>query len=241
LSRSRHHWRSTGVQGPVTRRHNAPQDDRRDSFVLKGGCGLKTRSESGATSSRPSIRAVHAGEFEIAVVDLRGIMLLRRQLGQVRHGVDMNGLRYHFRLIWIALAAILGMSSVVGNASASTTAGVPKNGSLACCLKRVCTVCCCTPAPASDPSKTERSMALPSSESGLYSSARPCECRSGGPGSPASRHESRSSEDRHDETQGEPVDLSVHVPTAVPFARLMVPTANPPKSPLYLRTARLLI
>jgi hypothetical protein len=169
-------------------------------------------------------------------------MLPRRQTGQVSRGDAMTGLRYHFRLTWIALAAIVGMLSVVGDASASTTSGAPQNGARACCLKRVCTVCCCTPASASSGlSTTARSVALPSREGSFSSPARPCECRSGEPASPASRHESRPSDDRADQMHGESVELNVRGPTAVTFARLILPTASPPKSPLYLRTARLLI
>jgi hypothetical protein len=39
----------------------------------------------------------------------------------------------------------------------------------------------------------------------------------------------------------EAVQLNVHAPSAVAFVRLILPTASPPKSPLYLSTARLLI
>ena len=169
-------------------------------------------------------------------------MLLRWQSGKSGRGVAMNGLRYHFRLTWIALAATVCMLSVMGNASASTTSGAPQNGARVCCLKRVCTVCCCPQASASSaPLTTGRSVALPASGGSLSTPARPCECRSSEPGAPDSRHESRTSEDRSDQSHGESVQLNVHAPVAITFAQLILPTASPPKSPLYLRTARLLI
>jgi hypothetical protein len=182
------------------------------------------------------------GDLEIAVAELRGIMLLTWQIGQVRRGVAMTGFRFHFRLTWIALAAIVGMLSVVSNASASATSGASQNGARACCLKRVCTVCCCPSASASSsPLTAGRSEALLSTEGRFTAPARPCECRSSEPASPASRHDSRSSEDRADQTSGESAQLNVYAPTAVTFARRNLPTASPPKSPLYLRTSRLLI
>jgi hypothetical protein len=169
-------------------------------------------------------------------------MLLKWQSGKFGRNVNMTCLPHYFRQSWIALAAVIGMLSVVGNASASTRNFAPQNGTLACCLKRICTVCCCPPASASSgPLTTGRSVALLSREGSFSSPARPCECRSSEPGSPASRQESRSSEGRGDEVHGEPVQLNVLAPTAVIFARPVAPTASPSKSPLYLRHARLLI
>jgi hypothetical protein len=175
------------------------------------------------------------------VVDVRAIMILVRQIGQMRRGFAMTDSRHHFRLSWIALAAIVGMFSVAGDASASGTSGGPRNDARACCLKRVCTVCCCTPASASSGALTTGLMvALTPQGSGLSAPARPCECRSSEPGSPGLRHESRSSEDRADQALGKSALLNVYAPTAV-TSWLKLPNASPPKSPLYLRTARLLI
>jgi hypothetical protein len=86
-----------------------------------------------------------------------------------------------------------------------------------------------------------RSVAFLSKEASFSTPVRPCECRSSEPVSPASRHESRSSEDRADQPHGESVQWDVDVSAAVTFAQLNLPIANAPKSPLYLRTARLLI
>jgi hypothetical protein len=176
------------------------------------------------------------------VADLGRIMVLGWQIGQIRRAVTMNGLRYHFRLTWIALAAIVGILSVVGDASASAASAAARNVASSCCVKRVCTGCCCSPESGSTaPLATERSVAVRPSEGGLSTPSRPCECRSSEPGSPASRDESRFSEDRADQASGESVSLNGHVPAAVTFTRHNLPTASPPKSPLYLRTARLLI
>jgi len=154
----------------------------------------------------------------------------------------MTRSRHDFRLTWIALAAVVGLLSVVGDASASTGSGARRSGALACCLKRVCTVCCCIPASASLlPETTERSVAVSPRGGALATSARPCDCRSGEPAAPASRQESRSSEDRADQDQSVSVSLTIHSPTSVTFGRLILPTASAPKSPLYLSTARLLI
>ena len=40
--------------------------------------------------------------------------------------VAMTGFRYNFRLTWIALVAMMGTLSVVGNASASAASGAPQ-------------------------------------------------------------------------------------------------------------------
>jgi len=138
-----------------------------------------------------------AAESAVAGVDLRGIMFPDVSNWASSTRCYMTDLRHHFRLAWIALVAIVGILSFVVMPRRPTTSGPPRNGARACCLKRVCTVCCCTPASASSaPSTTERSMALTPRGSGLSTPARPCECRSSEPGAPASRQESRSSEDR---------------------------------------------
>jgi len=84
-------------------------------------------------------------------------------------------------------------------------------------------------------------VAIPSGGAGLAVPDRPCECRSSDPAAPTSEPESRSSEDRSDHVCGDSVGLTLDAHPAITFARLILPTASPPKSPLYLRTSRLLI
>jgi hypothetical protein len=68
-----------------------------------------------------------------------------------------------------------------------------------------------------------------------------CECRPSGPAAPASKHESRDTE-RTDEARGvsstPPADLALPISST---ARVIPNSANPPRSPLYLRVQRLLI
>jgi hypothetical protein len=181
-------------------------------------------------------------ELEIASPGFRRIMLARWQSGQFRRDVDMTDLRHSFRLTWLAVAAFVGMLSVVGDASGSTVSSAPRNRVRHCCLKRDCTVCCCTPASASSgPFTTGRSAALLSGRIAFSTPAGPCECRSSEPGAPASRQESRSSLDRAGQGHGASIHLNVHAPAAVAIARHILPAASPPRSPLYLRTSRLLI
>jgi hypothetical protein len=152
--------------------------------------------------------------------------------------------RHHSRLAWVAVAAIMGMLSVAGDASASTADVAPRGDIRSCCAEGRCTVCCCKPAEAPPrPRPADRSAALPSKGGDIAAPARPCECRSSEPATPAPKPESRSSEGRGDQARGEPVDpaLDAGPPPAATFARLILPTSSPPKSPLYLRIARLLI
>jgi len=153
----------------------------------------------------------------------------------------MTNLRHHFRLTLLALAAVAGTLLVVGDASASSAAGASSKSGRSCCLNRVCTVCCCKPAPHSSPVRLT-SAAMASDRGALSAAAVPCECRSSEPNAPAPRPESRPSQGRPDRARGESIAVAIEVPlAAVTFARLVPPTNRPPESPLYLRNARLLI
>lgn len=150
----------------------------------------------------------------------------------------MNGPRFHHRLPWIALAAVLGFLSLVGDAGAASSRG----GSRGCCVTtRACGGCCCDPV--ADSTRTEpvaRPLARPTPEGRLTTPDRPCECRSGEPSAPASRNESRPFEDRPDREQDGAAVSAVPTAPAVAAFRPVLPTVSPPGPPLLLRTSRLL-
>jgi hypothetical protein len=147
--------------------------------------------------------------------------------------------RLQLRLPWVALVAIMGMLSVAGEATAGTVNGASRE----CCIVRTCDKCCCdAPSTSSPPATTNRPSAHPSDRANLTTPTRPCECRSGEPAAPAPKPASRSSESRGDQARSNSFARSVDAPApADVFARLLLPTGSPPKTPLYLRTARLLI
>src|SRR5436305_74573 len=64
-----------------------------------------------------------------------------RQARQNDAETQMSLIRRHTRLPLIAFLAIVGLSSMVGAANAAPAGSATR----ACCLKRVCTVCCCKP------------------------------------------------------------------------------------------------
>jgi len=154
----------------------------------------------------------------------------------------MTDIRLNFRRPWFALAAIMGMLSVVSDASASMKPA-PRNASRSCCLKRVCTACCCESASVPTRRETaERSVANRPNGAGLASSpALPCECRSNDPAAPAQKPESRSDDHRSDRDRDDTVDPTLDSPPAIPFVRVTLPAASLSKAPLYLRTTHLLI
>lgn len=149
----------------------------------------------------------------------------------------MTGLRHHLRLPWFVLAAIVGMLSVAGEASACSIKAASK-AARSCCTSAPASACCCeTPGPGSShlsraPSLIGNSLAVPNPT---------CECRPGTPGDPAPKPASPSSERRTDQGRVESVDLTHEVPPSLTFARIVLPANSPPKTPLYLRTSRLLI
>lgn len=165
----------------------------------------------------------------------------------------MPRFRRHVRFSLIAFAAIAGMLSFGGEASASTsTAAVSRAKAQAsrrsCCVKqRVCAACCCVPAGASARRGEPRALPAiaPSTGARLASSTGvPCECRSNDPAAPARLpDESRGVDPRGGLGQGwgaaaEPVLGLASVRSS---ARRAGPAAPPSATPLYIRTARLLI
>jgi hypothetical protein len=153
----------------------------------------------------------------------------------------MTAFRHHPRLPWFALAAIVGMLSMVGEASARTVKGAtqaPKS----CCVVPPPSECCCCPAKAKPLIPAiELSAMFPTDGARLSAPAVPCECRSDEPADPASKPESRTDEQRSDRAGEELAGSTFAAPPSATFAHFVPPTGSPPKSPLYLRTTRLLI
>jgi hypothetical protein len=153
----------------------------------------------------------------------------------------MTAFRHHPRLPWFALAAIVGMLSMVGEASARTmkgTADAPKS----CCVMPPPSDCCCCPAKAKPlVPAIEQPAASPTGEARLSVPAVPCECRSDEPADPASKPESRNLEQRPERTGEKAADSPFVTVPSTRLALFVPPTGSPPKSPLYLRTTRLLI
>jgi hypothetical protein len=143
---------------------------------------------------------------------------------------------HHLRLLAVAFAAILGSLSMAGDVKAAEAT------SRECCLKRSCIVCCCEPTSSAGTLVAARQVETTASgESSLSSRSIPCECRSGDPAAPDSRQESRPGEERSPQDCGEFVEVAFPAPLVATLARLVPPNASPPRSPLYLRTERLLI
>lgn len=154
----------------------------------------------------------------------------------------MTHLRHHLRTLLVALTAIAGTVSMACGVAASIGGDASRTSPRECCLDRVCNTCCCEPAADEGrPGSTGTRVELPPHAGRFAAPARPCGCRSGEPTSPASRPESRPVEDRPDTDRSPSATSTVPAPAAVAFARPIPPDVSPPKSPLYLRTSRLLI
>jgi hypothetical protein len=148
----------------------------------------------------------------------------------------MIGLHHHFRLPCIALAAIVGVLSVVSEAAAAPS----KETTRSCCSRAGCGMPCCEQ-PA-DRAAAQPSVALTTIQSGLASLPEmPCQCRSEEPAAPAPKSEPSSSEHRPDQDRASSVDLTIEAPRATAFVRATQPTSCLSRAPLYLRTTRLLI
>jgi hypothetical protein len=151
----------------------------------------------------------------------------------------MNATLHHLRHSSIVLAAIVGMFSAVGEASASAPqADAPGR---ACCVGRMCAGCCCpTVRKVSVPATSGRLAIVSSALPRLAPPAPLCECRPSSPDAPASRHEPRPPETREDQAFGPAIGPTVVSDPATELARI---DASPPSSariPVYLLTSRLL-
>ncbi len=148
--------------------------------------------------------------------------------------------RPDLRPLTIALVAIAGLFSAVGEASACATEAIAQ-ATKACCGGRPSSECgCCTsPGETYRAGEPGRSLAYPEA-AGVEAPGRSCECRSSDPATP-SKPESKTPENRSDEARGGPLRAIVSDRSAVVARlRLLLPNASPPEFPHYLRTSRLL-
>jgi hypothetical protein len=152
--------------------------------------------------------------------------------------------RHHFRPLLVALLAIVGMVSVADVASACTTK--PASAPKACCASRPTTECgCCTSGEThASSAHTSRVGAIVSSPARvLYQAPSPsCECRASAPAAPSELPAQRTSTERSEVNSLEVFFTVTPVLKSRPsLGRLLLPNESPPRTPLYLRTSRLLI
>ena len=143
--------------------------------------------------------------------------------------------RHHLRALAVAFVAIVGLLSMAGNADASSTGGANPRG---CCVKRTCAACCCEPA---NPVLPAARQATGSFGSSVNATALPCECRSSDSPAPASRHESRSVEERSERGVDEFVEPTFPLASMKTLSHGIPSNASPPHSLACLRTTHLLI
>ena len=144
----------------------------------------------------------------------------------------MTKLRHHLQHFGIALAAMAGMLSIVGEVSAcSDTAS--RAATRSCCTANVASCCCESPGTkTTDVSPVENNLSVPFA---------PCECRPGVPSDPAQKPGLPAPERRSDQYRSNAVKVTFEVRSAIVLIRIAPPTLGPPGSPLYLRTSRLLL
>jgi hypothetical protein len=153
----------------------------------------------------------------------------------------VNGLRSNLRLPYFVLAAIVGMLSVAGEASACSTKRASTAPS-ACCVGGGQSACCCEAKKTELPLESSgRTLARSTNEASHFTPAPSCECRSGNSNEPAPKPESPAPRHRTDQDRVESPEPIVDVNRAVAIARFILPSASPPATPLYLRTSRLRI
>jgi hypothetical protein len=152
--------------------------------------------------------------------------------------------RPRIRPLWVALLAVVGTVSVADVASACTrevVAPAPR----ACCAERPPSECgCCSPgeAPSSGAPSHADAIVSPTADPLLRASMPSCECRANEPAAPAERPAQRTSTERPEVEGVQPfaaLDPAPRRPSS--HAPLLLPNESPPKTPLYLRTSRLLI
>lgn len=141
--------------------------------------------------------------------------------------------RHDLRPLWIAILAMLGLVSAVGDASACST--TPR----ACCDAEPTAAClCCDETPLPAPAPVSVGLATVAG-SHLQSPARPCECRVPSPSAPDAKQDSKSYDQRPDDSPGE---LSTSVEPTRPAStilRWILCRTSPPEAPLYLLNSRL--
>jgi hypothetical protein len=153
----------------------------------------------------------------------------------------MNIGRRYFRIPSVALAAIIGMLSVAGEASACSMKAAKKAAS-ACCTGNSQSACCCDADKVESKfQSSELTLVRTLPEAGAIAPASSCECRPGNPTEPASKPESGTSRHQTDQDRVRSASLISEIRPAIIFVRLALPTERPPATPLYLRMSRLLI
>ena len=143
------------------------------------------------------------------------------------------------RRLWVAFAAIAVSLPATAGASTEPRCEAMPAGCTTC-------ACCKEPAPASPQTatapvlsvaRTTRDMAL----ARPASSATPCVCRAEAPTAPAPKPGDRVEERRVETSRGVVAEPSAYPGPGAPVAIAFMPDVGPPRSPLYLRNARLLI
>ena len=153
----------------------------------------------------------------------------------------MTIMRYHIRLPWVAIAALVGVLTMVGDASAMSPTSPAAGRS--CCKSRGCGMACCERATVTTtetqtaPSGVEasRSSAVGARIAGLPVAS--CTCCSDDPAAPASRPETLTPEQGHAGAVHQHLEsarLAASVPSRTSAFGLSL-------APLLLNTTRLLI
>jgi hypothetical protein len=146
------------------------------------------------------------------------------------------------RTLGIALVAVAGVLSVPGTASACT-AGIAAKATRSCCAGRPATACgCCGDAGrASMPTREPRVDAYRAPAPRVVPTG-PCACRPEGSPAPARAPESRLVEHPTDRVSDGTINGLVVLTTAACLtSHASSPSGSTPGTPVYLRTARLLI
>ena len=143
----------------------------------------------------------------------------------------------------IAFAAIVGMLSFGDIASACTTK--PASAPKACCASRPTAECGCCPSGETQAASVHASRAeaiVPTASRVVAQASTPsCECRASEPAAPTKRPAQRTSSERSEVKGFESFVFLAPATRPSLLAHFALQNESPPKSPLYLRTSRLLI
>lgn len=153
----------------------------------------------------------------------------------------MGSSRRQPRLLWIALAATVGMVSLPGVASACSK--TPAVVSRSCCASRPASDCGCCKTEAS-PRAFHAESARPAVIATAFEApSGGCECRSDDPATPSRPQPAeRRTEDRSGLDRADSPGLLATLPWGpIPVARLLTSAATQVRVPLYLRISHLLI
>ena len=154
----------------------------------------------------------------------------------------MTAVRCYLRLSSIALAAIVGMLSVAGEAAACSTKGSSDN-TRSCCATPSRSACCCV-AETAEPSPRpieHTAVGLAGESEHHLAPDSSCECRPSRPSEPAPKPQSPTSERRTDQDRARSFESILGIRPRITFVSLVSSTESPPGAPIYLRASRLLI